>query len=221
MAQRLLVTLTVTSLLGALAAGCGSASSSTSTSRAAASPAPTTTASGTTPASTPAAPVPAGFTRYRAKGFTFVAPAGMKPAPNGGIGGLPRGATAVMLTPDGRRVERTSSQIIVATNPRLRPDVTLDQVATSLETADKSDPRAKDVHTDISTMTVPGAEQVRIVTESYIGPNGPHARALFHRTWLMVLPKPGLLMDLVVVNEPKNGGHLNPATVLSSFRLGS
>jgi hypothetical protein len=93
-------------------------------------------------------------------------------------------------------------------------------VATSLQYADASDPAAKHVHTGISTMTVEGAEQVRIVTESYTGPNGPHARTLFHRTWLMVLAKPGLLMDLVVVNEPQHGGNLDPATVLDSFRLG-
>ena len=80
-------------------------------------------------------------------------------------------------------------QIIVATNPRLRADVDLDQVATSLESADANDPSLAHVQTKVSTMTVNGAQQVRVVTESYIGPNGAHARTLFHRTWLMVMPK--------------------------------
>jgi hypothetical protein len=75
------------------------------------------------------------------------------------------------------------------------------------------------VKTSISTMTVSGAEDVRIVTESYNGPVGDGTRTLFHRTWLMVLPRPGLLLDLVVVDEPQRGGMLDPATVLDSFRL--
>jgi hypothetical protein len=36
----------------------------------------------------------------------------------------------------------------------------------------------------------------------------------------MVSPRPGVLVNLVVVNEPWRGGNLNPATVLGSFRLG-
>jgi hypothetical protein len=35
----------------------------------------------------------------------------------------------------------------------------------------------------------------------------------------MVMPKPGTLIDLVVVLEPGHGATLNPDTVLSSFRL--
>jgi hypothetical protein len=217
MAHRTVITLTVTALLAILAAGCGSASTSTSSSTAHA----TVASAPVTAAATPAAPaVPPGFSRYQAKGFSFLAPSGFKAAPDGGLGGLPAGASAVMLTPGGRRVENTSTQIIVATNPRLRTNVNLDQVALSLETADASNRSAKNVHTAVGTMTVAGAEQVRTVTESYVGPNGPHDRTLFHRTWLMVMPKPGLLMDLVVVNEPQRGGRLNPATVLDTFRLG-
>jgi hypothetical protein len=208
-------------LLAVLGAGCGAASTSQSSGG-------TSTAASTTAASTPAqtstatpAPqtIPPGFARYRARGFTFVAPAGMKPAPNGGIPGLPRGASAETLTPGGRRLENTNVQIIEGTNPRLRTDVTLDEVATSLETSDARDRALKGLHTNISTMTVNGAESVRIVTESYTAPAGHRTRTLFHRTWLMVLPRPGLLIDLVVVDEPQHGGRLNPATVLDSFRL--
>ena len=225
MAHRLVVTLTVTSLLAGLAAGCGSAATSTSSSsphtNTTATSAAVAPATSSAPTNSPAPPVPAGFARYQAKGFTFVAPAGLKPAPDGGIAGLPAGASAATLTPGGKRFARSNTQILEATNPRLRADVTLDQVATSLESADANDPSLGHVQTNVSTMTVDGAEQVRVVTESYVGPNGRHARTLFHRTWLMVLPKPGLLLDLVVVSEPQHGGKLNPATVLDSFRLSS
>jgi hypothetical protein len=223
MAHRLVVTLVVTSLLAALAAGCGTASTSTSTTTSqttatSAAAAPTTTAASTTGA---APTVPPGFVRYRAKGFSFLAPAGLKPAPDGGIAGLPLGASAATLTAGGKRFTRSHTQIIEATNPRLRTDVNLDQVATSLQSADASDPSLKNVKTSVSTMTVDGAEQVRVVSESYNGPNGPHARTNFRRTWLMVMPKPGLLLDLVVVNEPQHGGNLKADTVLNSFRIES
>lgn len=163
--------------------------------------------------------IPPGFARYAGADFTFLAPAGFKRAPNGGIEGLPRGATAEILTRGGRRVERTNTQIIEGFNPRLRTDVDLDQVATSLETADRSNPSQRNVHTSVSAMTVSGAEQVRLVSESYVGPVGDGTRTLFHRTWLMVLPRRGLLVDVVVVEEPRRGGTLDPATVLDSFRL--
>jgi hypothetical protein len=220
MAHRLVVTLTVTGLLAVVAAGCGtSTSTSTSGARTAvSSPAP---APATTSSASPAPSVPPGFSRYQGNGFSFFAPSGYKPAPNGGLSGLPKGATAETLTPGGRSLLKARTEILVATNPRLRTDVDLNEVALSLVTSDKSDPSAKDVQTSISTMTVPGAQDVRTVTDSYIGPNGPHASTLYHRTWLMVLAKPGLLMDLVVVNEPRRGGNLNPATVLDSFRLDS
>jgi hypothetical protein len=220
MAHRVLVTLALTGLLAVAAAGCGTATSTSSSgartavTSAAAAPATTSSAS-------PAPAVPPGFARYQGNGFSFVAPSGYKPAPNGGISGLPRGATAETLTPGGESLLRASTEILVATNPRLRTDVGLGVVALSLVTSDKSDPSAKDVQTSISTMTVPDAQDVRTVTESYIGPNGPHASTLYHRSWLMVLPRPGLLMDLVVVNEPRHGGNLNPAPVLNSFRLDS
>lgn len=225
MAPRLLTRLTAGALLAALAAGCGSASTSTSAggshTAAVAPPAATSaTASGTSTAA-PAPAIPAGFALYQGDGFSFVAPSGLKPAPGGGISGLPRGASAETLTPGARPLAGTNTQIMEAYNPRLRTDVSLGEVATSLEAADANDPSVKDLHTSLSTMTVADAEDVRTVSESYIAADGAHAKTLFRRTWLMVMPRPGVLIDLVVIVEPRRGGTLDPATVLDSFRLSS
>ena len=225
MAPRLLTRLTAGALLAALAAGCGSASTSTSSgpSHTVAASAPPATSAGTSSTSTtePAPAIPAGFARYQGDGFSFVAPSGLKAAPDGGISGLPSGASAETLTSGGRSLVSTNTQIMEAYNPRLRTDVSLGEVATSLEAADANDPSVKDIHTSLSTMTVNGAEDVRTVTESYIASDGAHAKTLFHRTWLMVMPRPGVLIDLVVIVEPRRGGTLDPATVLDSFRLSS
>jgi hypothetical protein len=212
MARRTVAGLTLTLLLAIPSAGCGSASQSKSSS---ASPTPTS-ASGST-VSPAAQAVPPGFARYQANGFSFVAPSGFKVAPNGGVGGLPRGVSVQFLTPGGKRLENTSTQIIVGVNPHLRAG--LDAVATSLEAADANSPSLTHVHTNVSTMTLPGAADVRIVTESYVGPGGGRTRTHFRRTWLMVSPRRGTLLDLVVVDEPQRGGNLDAATVLDSFRL--
>ena len=207
-------------LLAALLGGCGGSAPHSTSSAGVTSSGTTTTATATSPPSgTSAVAAPPGFVRYAGEDFTFFAPRGFKPAPNGGIAGLPRGASAEILTPGGGRVERTNTQIIEGFNPRLRTNVGLDEVATSLEAADRSDPAERNVQTNISTMTVNGATDVRIVTESYNGPGGDGTRTLFRRTWLMVLPRAGLLLDLVVVDEPQRGGALDPAAVLDSFRL--
>lgn len=224
MAASKAVRIALVAVLAALAGGCGASAtdSTNSASQTSTTRTPSTT-SATSPASAPSTTsggaVPPGFVRYRGEDFTFLAPRGFKPAPNADVTGLPRGASAEILTPRGGRVERTGTQIIEGFNPRLRRNVSLDQVATSLEAADHSDRSVKNVQTNISTMTVSGAEDVRIVTESYNGPVGDGTRTLFHRTWLMVLPRPGLLLDLVVVDEPQRGGRLDPAAVLDSFRL--
>src|SRR4051794_33423024 len=118
MAHRLVVTLSVTSVLAGLAAGCGSATTSTSSSTRQTTATSAAVAPATTPTNSPAPAVPAGFARYQAKGFTFVAPAGMKPAPDGGIAGLPAGASAATITPGGKRFARSNTQILEATNPR-------------------------------------------------------------------------------------------------------
>ena len=84
--------------------------------------------------------------------------------------------------------------------------------------SDSNNPSVTHVHTAVSAVTVDGAEEARIVSESY-STRAPNAEA-FKRTWLMVVPRAGVLLDLVVVNEPGRGVNLNPATVLGSFRLG-
>ncbi len=232
MASGIEVRLTLAAMLAALAAGCGSASTHTSgahtsTATAGSHATATTTASKPLnfaaaippglPTSIPGGTPPPGFVRYHAKGFSFLAPSGYKPAGNSGVGGLPSDVSVVFLTPGGERIDRTSSQLIVAMNPKLKLDI--DEVATELRASDSNNPSLTGVHTAVSAVTVDGAEQGRIVSESYFT-KPPHATA-FKRTWLIVLPKPGVLMDLVVVDEPGHGGNLNPASVLGSFRLDS
>lgn len=210
MARRAVVT--VTSLVAILAAGCGSSASTTSSRSS--GPAPS---AGSSPSAVATQAVPPGFARYQGSGFTFIAPSGMKPAPDGGVSGLPPRASAVILTPGGSRVENANVQIIEGINPAL--GASLDAVALSLESADKGNKAMKNVHTSVGTMTVSGAENVRTVRESYVAEAGDGHKTLFHRTWLMVSPKRGTLMDLVVVDEPQRGGTLDPATVLDSFKL--
>jgi hypothetical protein len=216
MAQRAVVTLTVTSMLAMIVAGCGTASTSSSTSRSHT----VARSASVTPAAAPTHAIPAGFARYQGHGFSFIAPVGMKPAADGGVSGLPRGASVDTLTAGGRSVQSAHTQIMEGINPRLRTDVDLSQVSTSLLAADASEPSVKNLHTNISTMTVNGARDVRLVSESYTAPGGGRTRTLFRRTWLMVMPRRGILMDLVVIDEPQRGGRLDPGTVLDSFRLG-
>jgi hypothetical protein len=159
-------------------------------------------------------PLPSGFARYRAYGFTFAAPSDFKVAP-GSVPGLPPGASAQTLTPNGQSPGVANTIIFEGYNPNLQQ--TIDQVAANLRQADATNPAQTGLQTSVSSVNVPGAQAARMVTESYISDN-PHT--LYKRTWLMVLPKPGLLMDLVVVTEPERGATLDPSTVLNSFRLG-
>ena len=98
MASRFLAGLAAGALLVTLAAGCGSAATSTSAggshTAAVAPPAATSATPSRTSTAAPAPAIPAGFARYQGDGFSFVAPTGLKPAPGGGISGLPRGASA-------------------------------------------------------------------------------------------------------------------------------
>jgi len=232
MASRIAVRLALAAALAALVAACGSASMTTSstTSHATAATAATPATSTTTaskplnfaaaippglPASIPGGTPPAGFVRYHSHGFSFLAPAGYKAAPNGAVGGLPKAVSVVFLTPGGAPLQKASTAIIEGFNPELKFDI--DEVATQLQASDSSDPSVTGVHTAVSGVTVDRAQEARIVSERYS--TKPPGATAFKRTWLMVLPKPGLLMDLVVVNEPGRGGNLNPASVLGSFRL--
>lgn len=219
-------------MAAALAAGCGSASTPASGSHTSAASAGLATTSTTTaskplnfaaaippglPTSIPGGTAPEGFVRYQGKGFSFLAPRGYKPAPASGVGGMPSDVSVVFLTPGGKPIDQTNSQLIVATNPQLK--LGIDEVATELQAADSNNPSLTGVHTAVSAVTVDHAQGGRIVSESY-STKPPNATG-FKRTWLIVLPKPGVLMDLVVVNEPGHGGSLNPASVLGSFRLDS
>jgi hypothetical protein len=236
----LLATLLAT-MLAVLAGGCGTAATQSPGSRSsttasgpartiAASPAtttattlPSTSASTSTlpplppglPASIPGGTAPPGFVRYNADGFSFLAPSGLKPAPNGGVSGLPGGVSVKFLTHGGDALQLTNTQIIEGFNPKLHFDI--DQVATNLRASDSNDPALTHVQTNVSAITVANAAGARIVSESY-DTSGPNPVA-FKRVWLMVTPRPGVLMDLVVVVEPGRGGTLNPATVLGSLRL--
>ena len=235
MAQTIAMRLALAATLAALVAGCGAASSSTSsttsktetTSVAAAARTIATTVTPThplnfaaaiprgLPTSIPGGTAPAGWVRYHEKGFSFLAPRGFKPAPDSAVGGLPKTATVRFLTVDGRSLQKTSDQLMLGFNSDLQFDI--DQVTTNLMASDSANPSVRNVHTAVSAVTVDGAERARIVSESY-STRAPNAEA-FKRWWLMVVPRSGVLLDLVVVDEPGRGVNLNPATVLGSFRL--
>ena len=157
MAQGISVRLALATLLAALAAGCGSASSSTSstapktTTVAAAAPTTTTTSTQShplnfaaaippgLPTSIPGGTTPAGWVRYQENGFSFLAPSGFKPAPNGAVSGLPKTASVRFLTPAGKPIQKTSDQLMLGYNSKLQFDI--DQVATNLMASDSNNPR--------------------------------------------------------------------------------
>jgi hypothetical protein len=233
MAQRIALRLALATVLAALATGCGSASSSTSSTtpktRTAAAAARTTPTAAThthplnfaaaippgLPTSIPGGAAPAGWVRYHEHGFSFLAPSGFKPAPDSGISGLPKTASVRFLTLAGQPLQKTSDQLMLGFNSKLQFDI--DQVTTNLMASDSANQSVRNVHTAVSAVTVDGAEEARIVSESY-STRAPNAEA-FKRWWLMVVPRAGILLDLVVVDEPGRGVNLNPATVLGSFRL--
>lgn len=233
MASGIAIRLALATAVATLATGCGSASSPTSsassktTTAIAALPATTSTAAHThplnfaaaippgLPTSIPGGTTPPGWVRYHEKGFSFLAPAGLKPAPGSGVSGLPKTASVRFLTPAGKPLQKTSDQLLVGINSKLTFDI--DVVATNLRASDSNNPSITDVHTAVSAVTVDGAESARIVSESY-STKAPNPEA-FKRWWLMVVPRADVLLDLVVIDEPGHGPNLNPATVLRSFTL--
>jgi hypothetical protein len=54
-----------------------------------------------------------------------------------------------------------------------------------------------------------------------VAPDSPtdQAPTHFNRKWLMVLVRPGVLLDVVVANAPALGGHIDANAVIDSFRL--
>lgn len=163
--------------------------------------------------------VPSGYVLYRGSGFSFAVPSGFKPQPDN-VAGLPAGS-ATMLTAAGLSPGKTNAQVLVMTNSKLR--FTIDQVATNLRESDSTDPSLSHVQTRVGAVTVPGAQEARLVTESYVTryDASQPASGTFKRTWLMVMPKPGTLIDVVVAVEPQRGGNLDVNKVIGSFRLDS
>jgi hypothetical protein len=93
---------------------------------------------------------------------------------------------------------------------------TVGQVAANLQRAESTDPSVSQLQMAQRAVAVPGARAARVISESYIAPN---PRTAYERTWLMVSPKPGLLIDLIIVREPYRGANLDPNAVINSFRL--
>jgi hypothetical protein len=191
---------TIVALLSlALAAGCGSGSSRS-----------THAASATGPTGA----VPAGYSVYHGYGFSFALPPGFKRVP-GTTPGLPAGAWSTSFSPGGQGPGVTNTEIVAIVNTNLQ--YTVGQVAANLRQAESTDPKVSNLQMVQRATTVPGARAARVVNESYVAPN-PHTA--YERTWLMVSPKPGMLIDLIVVLEPYRGAKLNPNDVINSFHLG-
>jgi hypothetical protein len=161
----------------------------------------------------PSGKVPAGFSVYHGYGFSFGLPPGFKRVP-GSTPGLPAGAWSTSFSPGGQGPAVASSQIVAIVNTKLQYSV--GQVAANLRRAESTDPAVSHLHVTDRAVSVHGARAARIVSESYIAPNPLTA---YERTWLMVSPKRGLLIDLIVVREPDRGAKLDPDAVINSFRL--
>lgn len=182
---------------GPLAAGCGSGSSSPFAS---------------------SFHAPAGYTAYHGSGYVVAIPARFV-AKAGTVPDQPQGSTVTEVTQDGSAAARAQSEILLLENPHLK--FTLDQVVSNLERADRTNTSLSNVKISATTATVPAARGARIVTESYVAPDSPSnpTPTHFDRKWLMVLVKPGLLLDVVVANAPALGGHIDANAVIDSFRL--
>lgn len=185
-------------LSGSLAAGCGAASSAGSRNAA-------TTG--------PSGKVPSGYSVYHGYGFSFALPPGFKLIP-GSTPGLPAGSWSTSFSPGGKGPGVTNTEIVAIVNTNLQ--YTVAQVAANLRQAEASDQSVSNLQMAQRTITVPGARAARVISESYIAPN---PRTAYERTWLMVSPRPGLLIDVIVVLEPYRGATLNPNAVLDSFHL--
>jgi hypothetical protein len=152
---------------------------------------------------------------YRGYGFSFALPPGFKRLP-GSTPGLPAGAWSTSFSPAGKGPGVTNTEIVAIVNTNLQ--YTVGQVAANLRRAESTDPKVSSLQMAQRDVAVPGARAARVVSESYIAPN-PHTA--YERTWLMVSPKPGMLIDLIVVREPYRGGNLDPNGVINSFHLGT
>ena len=125
----------------------------------------------------------------------------------------------IEATRGGNLAARAQSEILLLENPHLT--FSLDQVVNNLAEADRTNTSVSNAHISSTKTTVPGAHAARIVTESYVAPDSPSnpAPTHFNRKWLMVLVRPGVLLDVVVANAPALGGHIDADAVIDSFRL--
>jgi hypothetical protein len=161
---------------------------------------------------------PAGYSAYHGSGYTVALPGGFIAKP-GTVADQPPGSTVIEATQGGSPAARAEAEILLLENPRLK--FTIDQVVSNLEEADRTNTEVSNVQLSAVQATVPGARAARIVTESYVAPDSPSnpTPTSFARKWLMVLVKPGLLIDVIVANAPKLGGHIDANAVIDSFRL--
>jgi hypothetical protein len=161
---------------------------------------------------------PSGYTTYHGSGYLVAIPAGFV-GKAGSVPDQPPGSTVTEVTQGGSSAARAKSEILLLENPHLK--FTLDQVVSNLEQADRTNTSVSDVKVTATTTTVPGARGARIVTESYVAPDSPSnpAPTHFDRKWLMVMVRPGVLLDVVVANAPALGGHIDADAVIDSFRL--
>jgi hypothetical protein len=161
---------------------------------------------------------PSGYTAYHGSGYTVAIPAGFV-GKAGTVPDQPQGSTVTEVTQGGSPAAKARSEILLLENPHLK--FTLDQVVNNLEQADRTNTSVSDVKVSASKVTIPGARGARIVTESYVAPDSPSnpAPTHFDRKWLMVLVRPGVLLDVVVANAPALGGHVDADAVIDSFRL--
>jgi hypothetical protein len=161
---------------------------------------------------------PSGYSAYHGSGYVVAIPAGFV-GKAGSVPDQPPGSTVTEVTQGGSSAAKAKSEILLLKNPHLK--FTLDQVVDNLEQADRTNTSVSDVKVTASKVTVPGARGARIVTESYVAPDSPSnpAPTHFDRKWLMVLVRPGVLLDVVVANAPALGGHIDADAVINSFRL--
>ena len=188
--------LAATALAAGVLAGCGGSSS---------------------PFAGPSRP-PVGFAVYRGSGFTVAVPPKFV-AQAGKIPDQPAGSTVTNLTQGGEAVEKANAEVMILENPHL--SFSLDQVVATLEREDSTNPAVSQPQFSARIASVPGARAARIVTEHYVAPDSPAnpKPTTFERKWLMVLVRPGVLLDVVVANAPALGGHIDADAVIDSFRL--
>jgi hypothetical protein len=161
---------------------------------------------------------PAGYTAYHGGGYVVAIPAHFR-AKAGTVPDQPPGSTVTEVTQGGTTASKAKSEILLLENPHLK--FTLDQVVSNLEQADRTNTSVSDVKVTATKVSVPGARGARIVSESYVAPDSPTnpSPTHFNRKWLMVLVRPGVLLDVVVANAPALGGHIDADAVIDSFRL--